>query len=257
MADKGTDSLSEQALSEIDVLAKQYTDANGWMMKLVNMAAGKLESGLTALPASAQAQINDVTKLALRTSYEAAAKTIPPVGASGVIGRTLGKLSGEVAHKTAAIATGAVGGIGGVGTTMVEIPVTVSLIFRSVQNIAAEYGEDPTSLDVKLECIKVFGNGAISDDADDMDVGFIGAKIGLTGGAAEKLIAAVAPKFAAMMSNKLAAQMVPVLGAVTGAGINYTFINYYQQMAHIRFGLRKIARNSKPELVYEQFRTVI
>lgn len=249
--------LTKQDRIEIDALAQQYADANGLLMKLINLAAGKLESGLAVLPASTQKQLNDVIRLALNTSYEAAARTNVDTDSNGIVSRTVSKLSGDKAHKAAALATGAAGGLGGIGTTVVEIPVTISLIFRSVQNIAAQYDEDPTSLEVKLECIKVFGSGAISGDADGIDTGFVGAKIVITGGAAEKLIASVTPKFAAMMTNKLAAQTVPVLGAITGAGINYTFVDYYQQMAHVRFGLRKIIRNSQAGLVQEHFRLAI
>lgn len=253
-----TDSpLTKQNQIEIEALAKRYSDANGLMMKLVNLAAGKLESGLSVLPAGVKKQLDDVTKLALKASYEAAAWTNVDTGSRGIMSRAAGKLSGDQVHKAAAVATGAAGGLGGVGTTVVEIPVTISLIFRSVQNIAAQYGEDPSSTEVKLECIKVFGTGAISGDLDDIDTGFVGAKIIITGGAAEKLIASIAPKFAAMMTNKLAAQTVPVLGAITGAGINYAFVEYYQQMAHVRFGLRKVIRNSQAGLVHEHFRVAI
>jgi hypothetical protein len=44
------------------------------------------------------------------------------------------------------------------------------------------------------------------------------------------------------LGQKLAAQTVPVLGAATGAGTNYTFVTYYTEIAHVHFGLRKQAR---------------
>jgi hypothetical protein len=34
---------------------------------------------------------------------------------------------------------------------------------------------------------------------------------------------------------------VPVLGAVAGAATNYAYTSYYQEIAHVQFGLRKLA----------------
>jgi hypothetical protein len=44
-----------------------------------------------------------------------------------------------------------------------------------------------------------------------------------------------------VLGQKLAAQTVPVLGAVAGAATNYAYTSYYQEMAHVHFGLRKLA----------------
>ena len=54
-------------------------------------------------------------------------------------------------------------------------------------------------------------------------------------------MARVAPRLATALGQKLAAQAVPLLGAVAGASINYTFVRYYQQIAHVHFGLRRLA----------------
>jgi uncharacterized protein (DUF697 family) len=43
------------------------------------------------------------------------------------------------------------------------------------------------------------------------------------------------------LGQKLAAQTVPVLGAVAGAATNYAYTSYYQEMAHVHFGLRRLA----------------
>ena len=51
----------------------------------------------------------------------------------------------------------------------------------------------------------------------------------------------IACRFLPPPGQKLAAQMVPVLGAAAGAATNYTYTSYYQQMAHVHFGLRRLA----------------
>jgi uncharacterized protein (DUF697 family) len=55
------------------------------------------------------------------------------------------------------------------------------------------------------------------------------------------VIAKVAPKLAVVLGQKLAAQAVPVLGAVAGAATNYAYTSYYEDIAHVHFGLRKLA----------------
>jgi uncharacterized protein (DUF697 family) len=44
-----------------------------------------------------------------------------------------------------------------------------------------------------------------------------------------------------VLGQKLAAQTVPVLGAAAGAATNYAYTRYYQDMAHVHFGLRRLA----------------
>ena len=44
-----------------------------------------------------------------------------------------------------------------------------------------------------------------------------------------------------VLGQKLAAQSVPVLGAVAGAATNYAYTSYYQEMAHVHFRLRRLA----------------
>lgn len=56
-----------------------------------------------------------------------------------------------------------------------------------------------------------------------------------------RMIAAVAPKLATVLGQKLAAQTVPLLGAVAGATTNYLFTSYYQEIAQVHFGLRRLA----------------
>jgi uncharacterized protein (DUF697 family) len=46
---------------------------------------------------------------------------------------------------------------------------------------------------------------------------------------------------ATVLGQKLAAQAVPIFGAVAGAATNYAYTSYYTDMAHVHFGLRKLA----------------
>ncbi|MGL6211861.1 MAG: EcsC family protein, partial [Paracoccaceae bacterium] len=60
-------------------------------------------------------------------------------------------------------------------------------------------------------------------------------------------------RLAAAMGQKLAAQAVPVLGAISGAALNAAYLGYYRDMARIRFALLKLAETHGPEPVLAAF----
>jgi hypothetical protein len=139
---------------------------------------------------------------------------------------------------------GAAGGLGGLSTALVELPATTAMLLRSIQGAAAREGFDPAEENVKFDCVRVLAAaGPLSHD-DGADLGFFSVRLTLTGPAMHKLIAAVAPKLSVVLGQKLAAQSVPVLGALAGGGTNYIYTRYYQQIAHVHFGLRRLAMDA-------------
>jgi uncharacterized protein (DUF697 family) len=71
------------------------------------------------------------------------------------------------------------------------------------------------------------------------------------------LLGKVAPRFATVLTQKLASQAVPILGAAAGAGTNYAFTDYYVQMAHVHFGLRKLTREHGESPVLDEFHRLL
>ena len=241
--------LDEDALAQISALALRQRRANGVLMKAINFVGGQVEDTLKMLPKGARKQIDEGARAALQRSYEVAAKT-----RKGSAGRAV---STDRGHKVLATVTGALGGLGGLPTAIAELPVATTTIFRAVQGVAEHYGEDPSSTETRLQCLAVFGAGGPGEADDGVDTAFFGARIGLTGAAVHGLIAKVAPRFATVLSQKLATQAVPILGAAAGAGTNYAFTDYYVEMAHVHFGLRKIARDYDAEDVAAAFHRAV
>ena len=56
-----------------------------------------------------------------------------------------------------------------------------------------------------------------------------------------------------VLGQKIAAQSVPLIGAAAGASINFAFVGYYQEMARVRFGLKRLARDNDPVAVAAAF----
>ncbi len=240
--------LTDEARDRIVALALRQRNAAGLLMKGILFIGGQVEDGMKLLPKPVRVQVESAARTALEHSYALAAKSRAPNRFTTRVG--------DRAHKALAALSGAIGGIGGLPTALAELPVATTVIFRAVQTVAAEHGEDPLSEETRLECLRVFGSGGPTQADEGIDASFLGARLSLSGAAVQKLIARVAPHFAAVMSQKLASQTVPVLGAAAGAGTNYAFMSYYVEMAHVHFGLRRLTRTHGEDAVLDLFHKI-
>lgn len=216
--------------AQLDVLARRYKRASGGAVDLLNIIGGRAEGLLDRLPNAAQSGLQDATRRALEQAMKMAHSS------RDVVPDQKGWLNTVVGT-----AMGAAGGIGGLPTALAELPVTTTLLLRIIQGVAVEHGFDPSSESVQFDCIEVFAAAGPLADDDGADLGFLSARVTLTGPALQGIITRVAPRLATVLGQKLAAQTVPVLGAVAGAATNYAYTTYYQEMAHVHFGLRKLS----------------
>ncbi len=251
--DAGMAPFDAEAAAAVRAIALRQRRAGGLLMKAVSLAGGQVEDGMKMLPKGARAQIEKSARAALERSYALAARSRGP----GMLPQIAARLATDRAHRVVATISGALGGLGGLPTALAELPVATTLIFRAVQGVAESYGEDLATEAARLECLRVFGAGGPGTQDDGIDTTFIGARLSLSGTALNGLIKTVAPRFAAVLGQKLASQAIPVLGAAAGAGTNYAFVGYYIEMAHVHFGLRALARTHGEGPVLEHFHAVL
>ncbi len=240
---------ADELAPHIAALAARHKRANGPVMSLVNRLGGSLEKQMALVPAAFRGQIERSVERALNAAYTMAGQ-----------GARLPDLSARLGDRgplMAAMATGAAGGAGGLPTALAELPVTITVIFHAIRQAAIEAGFDPEDPAIRAECIRVFGAGSPLASDDGINTGFFSARLTITGPAVQKIIASIAPKLAAAMGQKLAAQAVPVLGAVTGAALNAAFLNYYREVARVRFGLLRLAEVHGAEPVLQAFRSAV
>ena len=218
---------------QIKELARLYHAASGVGMKLVTSLGSRAENLIDTLPSPIQHSLQSTTAMALEYAFDAAKtsrKNLPDTG--------------DWISRAMTAGTGAAGGFGGLPSALAELPLTTTMILRAIQSIAVEYGFDPDHPDTRSDCIAVFAAaGPLSDD-DGTDLSFLTLRTTITGVAINKLVAQVAPRLSVALGQKLAAQTVPVLGAVAGAAINYTFTSYYQEIAHVSFALRRLSEQT-------------
>lgn len=216
--------------AELEKIARRYKGAGGVGINVLNLIGGQAENLLERLPTKVRTQLEGATVRALNHAMTAAHKS-------------RGRVPDQASWLNSAVsaAMGAAGGAGGLPTALAELPVTTTLLLRVIEGVAVEHGFDPELESVRFDCVQVFSAAGPLAEDDGSDLAFLTARLALSGKAVQSIIHKVAPRLAVVMGQKLAAQTVPVLGAVAGAATNYAYTSYYQDMAHVHFGLRRLA----------------
>src|SRR5947209_4687134 len=226
-------------------------------------AIGKpIEYGIKQLPDGGRAMIQKAARTAIEKCLDMAVKTLraQQTPASGAF------------HKWATGVSGAVGGFFGLAALAVELPVSTTMMLRSIAEIAREEGEDLAEPGTRLECLGVFAFGGPSTDDDAADTGYYAVRATLArtlqeaaafiserglaergGPAVVRFISQIASRFGITMSEKAAAQAVPVIGAVAGGAINIAFTDHFQQIAHGHFTVRRLERTYGQETVQAEY----
>jgi hypothetical protein len=170
------------------------------------------------------------------------------------------------------IASGAAGGFFGLPGLVVELPVSTGIMLRGIAEIARREGEDLQALETRLACVQVFALGGRSHADDAAETGYYGVRLALAtsvtsaveqlahhGSAAgsapimARLVQGVAARFGTTLSQKAAAQLVPIVGAVTAATVNAIFIDHFQQMARSHFAVRRLERKYGVEIIRAEY----
>lgn len=229
------------------------------LARVGRIAEGGLGALRRFLPETYRRQATVLLERALREAFERVLLTVD--GGGGVSGRAWldRPLGASWTHRAAAIASGALGGAAGLGGAMIELPVTTLLLMRAVAQIAAQQGEDLTTEEAKVECLKVFAfaggpSGAVPD------AGYYAVRLALARAApklAERglpallpgLVSRVAQRFSAPVAAKLGAEAAPGVGAAAGAMINAAFMDHLQRRALGHFRVRALERRYGRDLV--------
>jgi hypothetical protein len=187
--------------------------------------------------------ISEITRAALEKAARAAIRTMHDFP---------GERSSNRWHKFAVAASGAGGGFFGVAGLPFELPISTTIMLRSIADIARSEGFSLDDPETRSQCIAVLALGGRSTADDAADAGYLAARAGLAKAISEggaKLITSVASRFSVQVSEKIAGQAVPVVGAASGAVINALFIDHFQDMARGHFTCLRLARKYGEDVV--------
>ena len=178
-------------------------------------------------------------------------------------------------HKLAVGASGAAGGAFGLATLSIELPLSTTIMLRSIADIARSQGEDLNSPEARLQCLQVLALGGRSKKDEAAETGYFAVRAAMAKAVSEaarhlaqkgltqqgapaiiRLISQIASRFSIVVSEKMAAQALPLVGALGGAAINTIFIDHFQNMGQGHFTIRRLERLHGPAAIrqiYEQW----
>jgi hypothetical protein len=231
--------------------------------RISSLLGTPIEKGLEHLPAKWKNVVQSATEKSLKKALSFAILTMGDKTRSASSDRT---------HKILVFATGAGGGSFGLPALAVELPVTTTIMLRSIADIARSEGEQIKLLETKLACLEVFALGGPSKSDDRTETGYFIVRASLartisdaTNYIAEKglvregapvlvrFISTLASRFGIIVSEKVAAQAIPLIGAAGGALINTIFIDHFQNMARGHFIVRRLERRYGKDLVKQEY----
>jgi EcsC protein family len=246
--------------------AKQLLETPGLGAKMASALGTPIDKGFALLPARWNDAVHKASETALMKALEVAIKSL---GDNPKIG------SRERLHKFAAAASGAAGGAFGLAALAVELPVSTTIMLRSIADIAKSEGENIQYIDTKLACLIVFALGGRSKSDDAAESGYFAARAALASAVSEaskylaqkgltkagapallRLVSVLAARFGVVVSEKAAAQSIPILGALGGALINTIFIGHFQDMARGHFIVRRLEKTYGSEPVQKAYESL-
>lgn len=245
------------------IYAKTLLENPSLAARISNLLGTPIEKGYGYLPARWKDLVQSATEKSLTKALSFAMYTMNAKKKPAPSNKT---------HKLLVMATGAGGGSFGLPALAVELPVTTTIMLRSIADIARSEGEPVSRLETKLACLEVFalGGSAKSDDGTETGYFFVRTTLARTISEAAKyiaekgiategapvlvrLIAVLASRFGVIVSEKVAAQAIPLIGAAGGALINTIFIDHFQNMARGHFIIRRLERQYGKDLIRREY----
>jgi hypothetical protein len=232
-------------------------------MKIAAKLGMPLEALLHRLPAPAQSAIQVTVDRALAQCLRVAVKVHDSKLPAGTYKRS---------HTAAAAITGAVGGFFGLPGLLVELPITTTVMLHSIVEIARSQGEDFLSPESSLACLEVFALGPQNTHREADESAYYATRTALAqvtreavswvtqkGVAKESapallsFMGRIASRFGLEVSEKVAAELVPIAGAVGGFTLNILFSQHFQSLAEGHFVIRRLERKYGSEVVRRDY----
>jgi hypothetical protein len=258
-------SLSPLEYADLQAAAIKL-ETQSFMMTVASKAGMPVEALVRLIPIRAQAALDVAVNKALQQCLRIAVN----------IGKSNSVSTGKKRMHTAATAvTGAMGGFFGLPGMAIELPVTTTIMLYSIIEIARSQGEDLSKPESALACLEVLalGPGGVRGDAlqsayyatraalaqitRDAAAHVAGRRLTNEGAPAlASFLAKVGSRFGLEVSEKAAAQLIPIAGAAGGLTVNVLFCNHFQRLAEGHFTVRRLERKYGIELIREEYERV-
>ena len=258
-------SLSPEDLAALK-LAAVNLEGRSLAVSLANSVGMPIEALMRFLPKNAQGSIGTAVDSALQQCLRVALSFSHGPGGSQANRRS---------HTFATAVTGAVGGFFGLPGLLVELPVTTTIMLHSIAGIARNQGEDLSDPESALACLEVLALGPEGRRGEAVESAYYATRAAMAqvtreaaayiaqkGLAKEgapvmvSFLARVAARFGLEVSEKAAAQMIPVAGAAGGLTLNILFTKHFQRIAYGHFTVRRLERKYGEDLVHHEYELI-
>jgi len=248
------------------LIAKKLLENPGFAARIIHILGRPVELGFQKLPTSLSHQISQISEKAIKSALDVALKTMST---------NPQKISSEKFHKLAIAATGGAGGAFGISAIAFELPISTTILMRSIADIARSEGENIMDIETRLSCIEVFALGGQSKKDDGMETGYFAIRAMLANAVSEasgyilekgvidssapiilRFISNIASRFGIVVSEKLALTAIPVVGAASGLLINTLFMDHFQDMARGHFIIRRLERTYGKEKIKQLYQSI-
>jgi hypothetical protein len=246
--------------------AKILLENPGLTARLANSLGAPLEKGFAMLPKNWSDTVHHAARVALFRALDAAVKTIDSRSR---------KPASDLLHKIAVGTAGGVGGAFGLPALAIELPISTTIMLRSIADIARTEGHDVNELTIKLSCLEVFALGGRSQADDSSGSAYWAVRAALSHAISEaaaylagrrmlnrgapsmvRLISAIAQRFGLVVSQQVAAKAVPIIGAAGGSFVNVMFMDHFQDMARGHFVVKRLEEKYGTQSVQSIYNTI-
>lgn len=246
--------------------AKSLLANPGLAAKITSALGTPIEKGFDLLPKGWYELVNKSTNKALQAAVHSAMLTLD---------KSAKRESANKLHKAVAAGMGAAGGFWGLPALTVELPLSTTVMLRSVADIARSESHDLNDPKIRMSCIEVFAFGGPGSSDDAAETGYFAVRTALAkavndaarhiaakglaeGGAPSlvRLITQISTRFGVQVTEKIAAQSIPLIGAVGGAVINTLFIDHFQVMARGHFIVLRLESKYGEEEIRELYQSL-
>jgi hypothetical protein len=229
-------------------------ERESFVSRMTELSGEPVTQLLRRLPSAVTRSINAAVRIALHKSLDLGLyrmdSRLPNPGPAG--------------FKILATVTGGMSGFLGIGTLAFELPITTALMLRSIGGIARKHGEDLNLPAARLACIEVLAlgpsdRGSRRGPSAESSYYAIRAFLARTVSQAAEVLAergvaqtsapiiidlvtAVGSRFGLVVSEKVAAGAVPIVGALGAAAVNLAFMDHFQKLAEAHFAVRRLER---------------
>ena len=236
-----TTALPAEATAELTRAAGRLRRGSGVLVRVADLMGGavgqsfKLGVRGLGLTPDIQAKVRGLATAAMVRAFDFAVLRLK--------NEPKRRFSSQELGRTVVVLSGAVGGFLGLGGFLPDVTVTTFAIMRAIARIAQEEGEDLADEDTRRACLQVFALAPEHGGKVESDVGYYSARLLMQGRPLMMLLTEVAAQYGVSISQKLALQTMPFVGAAGGAALNAAFYRHYQDAARAHFVIRRLERS--------------